>query len=99
MKTVLKLTCLATATVALAGCAEDGGGSGQSGITDEFTLMASPCIEEAAVISGESQSSISAGEHILTSRGPILILNVAGESYRCRLEDDGTVTVSSEFAT
>ncbi len=100
MKTI-NMTSLAVAAAALAGCVETSGTSsdtGLSGTQSQFDTMTSPCIAQASRLTGASQSSIRILDRIQTGGGPILTLDAAGSKYTCRLEDDGSVTVFSEFA-
>ncbi len=102
MTNTIKLAILASAAAALAGCVETGGGSGGdtglSGTQSQFDAMVSPCISQASRLTGVSQGSVTILDRIQTGGGPILTLDAAGAKYTCRLEDDGTVTVFSEFA-
>lgn len=95
-----KLVASIAALTALAACVEDTGssGSGLSGTQAQFNAMTSPCIAQAARLTGVRQSSISVIDRIQTGGGPLLTLNVGGTKYSCRLEDNGRVTVFSEFA-
>lgn len=99
----LKLALGAAALVALAGCVEDTGGSsapndGLSGTQSQFDGMTGPCIDQAARMTGVSRGSVTILDRIRTGGGPILTLNAGGAKYTCRLENDGSVTVFSEFA-
>jgi hypothetical protein len=101
----LKLTAVAAALAMLAGCATstdvDRGASaddGLSGTQDQFDKMTSPCIAQASRRTGLGQAAISVTDRIRTGGGPLLTLNAGGTKYSCRLEDDGSVTVFSEFA-
>jgi hypothetical protein len=90
---------LAVLTV-LAACVEDDGGSGDnlSGTDAQFAAMREPCIRQAARLTGVTSGAITVSSQIQTGGGPLLVLNVAGNSYSCRLESDNSVTVFSEFA-
>ncbi len=65
---------------------------------DAFAAMTGPCIDQAARLTGLSAGAISVSDNIQTGGGPLLVLNAAGTPYSCRREDDGSVTVFSEFA-
>lgn len=95
-----KLIGAAAAAAALTGCVETGGGmdTGLSGTDAQFDSMVYPCTAQASRMTGASQSSIAVLDRIQTGGGPILTLSAAGAKYTCRLEDDGSVTVFSEFA-
>lgn len=75
-----------------------GADDGLSGTPDQFSRMEQPCIAQAARFTGVSQGAITITDRIRTGGGPILTLSAAGTPYTCRLEDDGSVTVFSEFA-
>ena len=97
---ILRATGIAIVAATLAGCVEDTGstgGSGLSGTQAQFDGMVSPCIAQAERMTG-AYGRVSVLDRIQTGGGPILTLNAAGAKYTCRLEDDGTVTVFSEFA-
>ena len=100
MKTETRLAGLVLAAVALSGCVEDtgSGSSGLSGTQSQFDSMTAPCIAQASRLTGFPQSSISVIDRIQTGGGPLLVLNANGQRWSCRLEDNGTVTVFSEFA-
>ena len=101
MHEMLKLTLGVSAFVALSACVEDTGGSaggGLSGTPDQFSQMTGPCISQAARLTGVSQSAIYVSDRIQTGGGPLLTLDVGGTGYSCRLENDGSVAVFSEFA-
>lgn len=93
----------------LAGCGGGSGGDrpapsappandGLSGSPEQFAAMERPCVEQAARLTGVAQGTISVLDRIQTGGGPILTLDAAGTKYTCRLENDGGVTVFSEFA-
>ena len=96
----IKLAAGAAALIVLAACVEDSGssGSGLSGTQSQFDAMTGPCISQASRLTGVRQSAISVMDRIPTGGGPLLTLNVGGTKYSCRLEDNGSVTVFSEFA-
>lgn len=71
---------------------------GLSGSPDQFNRMENPCIDQAARMTGLSRGQISVTNRIRTGGGPLLTLNAGGTKYSCRLEDNGSVTVFSEFA-
>lgn len=71
---------------------------GLSGTPAQFDSMAGPCISQAARLTETSTGTISVSDRIRTGGGPLLVLDVAGTKYSCRMEDDGSVTVFSEFA-
>ena len=71
---------------------------GLSGSPEQFAAMERPCVEQASRLTGVAQRAISVLDRIRTGGGPILTLDAAGTKYTCRLEDDGGVTVFSEFA-
>jgi hypothetical protein len=60
--------------------------------------MADPCIAQAARMTGLNRGAIVVTDRIRTGGGPLLTLNAGGTRYSCRLEDDGRVTVFSEYA-
>lgn len=84
----------------LAGCVEttSPADDGLSGTPAQFDSMSAPCISQAARLTETNPSAISVADRIRTGGGPLLVLDVAGTKYSCRLEDDGSVTVFSEFA-
>lgn len=98
----IKMTALAVTAAALAGCVEtDGGttgGSGLSGTQGQFNAMTSPCINQAARYASYPARDINIVDRIRTGGGPLLVLDAGGQRLSCRLEDDGSVTVFSEFA-
>jgi outer membrane murein-binding lipoprotein Lpp len=71
---------------------------GLSGTHDQFNRMTNPCVDQAARMTGLSRSQITITNRIRTGGGPLLTLDAGGTNYSCRLEDNGTVTVFSEFA-
>ena len=71
---------------------------GLSGTQDQFSMMTGPCVAQAARMTGAEQGSIVVTDQIRTGGGPLLTLDADGTPYSCRLEDDGSVTVFSEFA-
>jgi hypothetical protein len=104
-----KMAACAAAVAALAGCGTttivDSGaassanvGDGLSGTQAQFDRMTNPCIAQASRVTGVSRGSIVVMDRIRTGGGPLLTLNAGGAKYSCRLEDDGSVTVFSEFA-
>ena len=100
MRTTIKTIVVVGALAGLAGCAEDmeRQGEGISGTPPQFDAMEGRCLSQAARMTGMPQSAIGVGERLQTGGGPILALDAAGAAYTCRLEDDGSVTVFSEFA-
>ncbi|WOI58088.1 hypothetical protein [Palleronia sp. LCG004] len=100
MRTGFKIIALVTACAGLAGCVDDmeSQGEGLSGTPSQFDAMEGRCLSQAAGMTGVPQSAIGINERLQTGGGPILTLDAAGSSYTCRLEDDGSVTVFSEFA-
>ncbi|SNT41095.1 hypothetical protein SAMN05421757_1184 [Tropicimonas sediminicola] len=98
----IRISALALTAAALGGCVETSGsatgGSGLSGTDTQFNAMTGPCIEQASRMTGASQGAIRVLDRIQTGGGPILTLDAAGAKYTCRLEDNGSVTVFSEFA-
>ncbi len=71
---------------------------GLSGTEAQFNSMTSPCINQASRLTGVPARDINITNRIRTGGGPLLTLEAAGTKYSCRLEDNGTVTVFSEFA-
>lgn len=104
MKTAMKLVIGAAALGAVAGCVETGGtgggtpSDGLSGTDAQFNAMTAPCIDQAARVSGFPARDINIADRIRTGGGPLLVLDAGGQRLSCRLEDDGSVTVFSEFA-
>ncbi len=99
----LKLTAAVIALGALAACGETtqrgaAADSGLSGTSDQFAAMEAPCIAQASRTTGVPTSAIAVTDRLQTGGGPLLTLGVAGNAFSCRLEDDGSVTVFSEFA-
>ena len=93
----------------LSGCGStnSGGGSGGSsgamddglsGTTAQFNQMRRPCIDQAQRMTGLDRAAIVVTNEIRTGGGPLLTLNAGGTKYSCRLEDNGSVTVFSEYA-
>jgi hypothetical protein len=72
--------------------------TGLSGTSDQFDAMTGPCIEQASRMTGVFADAIEVTGRLQTGGGPLLTLSAAGDMYSCRLEDDGSVTVFSEFA-
>jgi hypothetical protein len=70
---------------------------GLSGTQAQFDSMTSPCIAQASRMAGVSRGAITVTDRIRTGGGPLLTLNAGRTQYSCRLEDDGTVTVFSEY--
>lgn len=103
MNNTIRTIIAATALAALAGCVEDTGGStvvndGPSGTDAQFDAMIAPCIDQAARLTGFPAIDINIAERIRTGGGPLLMLDVGGQNWSCRMEGDGSVTVFSEFA-
>lgn len=99
MKNAIKWVLSAVALGALAGCVEDTGSSnGLSGTEAQFNAMTSPCINQASQYANFPARDINIVERIRTGGGPLLVLDAGGQRLSCRLEDDGSVTVFSEFA-
>ncbi len=101
MTRAIKLTAALVALLALGACVEDTGGSMNSdlsGTPDQFASMRQPCISQAARMTGVPNGAIRVLDQIQTGGGPILTLDAAGAKYTCRLENDGSVTVFSEYA-
>jgi hypothetical protein len=73
-------------------------GDGLSGTQAQFDSMTNPCIAQAARMTGLSRGAIVVTDRIRTGGGPLLTLSAGGTKYSCRLEDNGTVTVFSEYA-
>ncbi|MDU8911658.1 hypothetical protein [Aestuariicoccus sp. MJ-SS9] len=97
----IKLTALAATAAALAGCAETAdtmADDGLSGTEAQFNAMTAPCIDQAAAFSGAPAVDIDLVNRIRTGGGPLLVLDAGGQRLSCRLEDDGRVTVFSEYA-
>ena len=91
--------------LALAGCQSDSSmdtgapkDDGLSGTQAQFDMMTDPCIRQAERMTGLGMKDISVTNRIRTGGGPLLTLNAGGTKYSCRLEDDGSVTVFSEYA-
>lgn len=99
MEIKLKFVAGAAALIALAGCVEDSGSSdGLSGTEAQFNAMTSPCINQASRYANFPARDINIVERIRTGGGPLLVLDAGGRRLSCRLEDNGRVTVFSEFA-
>ncbi len=102
MTNTIKFFIGATALAALAGCVESNGSAtgsdGLSGSDADFNAMTSPCIDEAARITGFPAVDINIASRVRTGGGPLLVLDVGGQNWSCRTESDGSVTVFSEFA-
>jgi len=99
----IKMMIGATAIAVLAGCVETSESTpviddGLSGTEAQFNAMTAPCINEAARVTGFPAIDINIAERIRTSGGPLLVLDVGGQNWSCRTENDGSVTVFSEFA-
>ncbi|MBK1703592.1 hypothetical protein CKO40_03230 [Halochromatium glycolicum] len=78
--------------------AGSGANDSLQGTPEQFSRMTQPCIAQASRMTGVSPGSITIIDRIRTGGGPLLTLNAGGTKYSCRLEDDGSVTVFSEFA-
>ncbi|GEM_PF-5722137 len=106
MTNAIKTMIGTAALVALAGCVETGGGTTGGGMTDDglsgteaqFDGMNARCIDQAARYAGYPAMDINIVERIRTGGGPLLVLDAGGQRLSCRLEDDGSVTVFSEYA-
>ena len=100
----MRMTALAVAGAALAGCVETGGSGvgtpsdGLRGTDAQFNAMTAPCIDQAARYANFPARDINISERIRTGGGPLLGLDAGGQRLSCRLEPDGRVTVFSEFA-
>ena len=81
-----------------AGSASSGSIDGLSGTPVQFDWMVTPCVAQAARLTGASRGSIRVLDRIRTGGGPILTLSAAGGKYTCRLEANDSVTVFSEYA-
>jgi len=81
-----------------AGSASSGSNNGLSGTPVQFDRMVTPCVAQAARLTGASRGSIRVLNRIRTGGGPILTLSAAGGKYTCRLEANNSVTVFSEYA-
>ncbi len=83
----------------VAGCVETVASSG--GLSDNIEApagMAEACLSQAVRLTGVPSSGIEMRAPIETGGGPFIGITIAGESYGCRTEDDGSVTVFSQFA-
>ena len=100
---------IASACVALSfvvGCASSGSSvdtgssinDGLSGTLDQFSQMTGPCIDQAQRMTGLDRAAITVTDQIRTGGGPLLTLDAGGTKYSCRREEDGRVTVFSEYA-
>ncbi len=100
MKNVIIIVIGATALGAAAGCVETSGNSndGLSGSEAQFNAMTAPCIDQAARYTGYPAMDINISDRVRTGGGPLLVLDAGGQRVSCRLEDNGQVTVFSEFA-
>jgi outer membrane murein-binding lipoprotein Lpp len=105
MKSIIKTILAASAMAALAGCQSDSSmdtsaprDNSLSGTLAQFEMMKEPCIQQASRMTGVHPTNIYVANSIRTGGGPLLILKSAGKKYSCRLEDDGSVTVFSEYA-
>lgn len=99
MKNVINTMIGAVAMVALAGCVEDSGSSdGLSGTEAQFNAMTSPCINQASRVARFPARDINIVDRVRTGGGPLLVLDAGGRRLSCRLEDNGRVTVFSEYA-
>lgn len=100
MKAPMTFAGLAIAAATLSGCVETTGGSDPalSGTEAQFNAMTAPCIDQAARYANYPAIDINIVDRIQTGGGPLLVLDAGGERLSCRLEDDGRVTVFSEFA-
>lgn len=105
MQSLIKSLVAASAIVALAGCQSDSSmdtsapkNDGLSGTLAQFEMMKEPCIQQASRMTGVHPTNIYVTNSIRTGGGPLLTLNAGGTKYSCRLEDNGSVTVFSEYA-
>lgn len=90
-----------TILLSLAGCMEMPSGSANDGLIGteaQFDSMTQPCIAQASRLTGQPKGAIAITDRLPTGAGPILTLTAAGAPYTCRLEEDGSVTVFSEYA-
>jgi hypothetical protein len=58
---------------------------GLSGTPDQFNRITSPCIDQAARMTGLSRSQITITNRLRTGGGPLLTLDAGGTNYSCRL--------------
>ena len=100
MQSTFKTVMVVAMVAGLAGCVEEieSAGEGMSGTPSQFEGMRGRCLSEAARTTGVPRRAIGVNERLQTGGGPILTLDAAGSAYTCRLEEDGSVTVFSEFA-
>lgn len=107
MRHLAKLAAGATVLATLTSCAAPTStdsrpttnvNDGLSGTQEQFDRMINPCIAQASRMTGVGQGAIVVTDRIRTGGGPLLTLNAGGTKYSCRLEDNGSVTVFSEFA-
>jgi hypothetical protein len=105
MPPALKILLAASAMTALAGCTSDSSMDSSppkddnlSGTRAQFDMMEDPCIDQASRMTGVHHTNIYVTNRIRTGGGPLLTLNAGGTKYSCRLEDNGSVTVFSEYA-
>lgn len=101
MINTLKFFAGSMALVALAGCVETSGSAnndGLSGSEAQFNSMTAPCIDQAARYTGYPAMDINISDRVRTGGGPLLVLDAGGQRVSCRLENNGQVTVFSEFA-
>ncbi len=89
------------ATVTLTACVETSSNSG--GLSDNAIApvgMREACIAQATRLTGVPESGIVAANPIEAGpdRRAFIGLTVNGASYGCRIEDDGSYTVFSQFA-
>lgn len=101
MSIVPKPTVILASLALLAACMDNmgtGSSSGLRGTPDEFAAMSKPCITQASRMTGVRVGNIRVTDQLQTGGGPLLSLNVGGAKYSCRLEDNGSVTVFSEYA-
>ena len=97
----IKMFALVGAATVLAGCVETTGSSandGLSGTEAQFNAMTAPCIDQAARYTNYPAMDINIADRIRTGGGPLLVLDAGGRRVSCRLEDNGSVTVFSEYA-
>lgn len=83
----------------LAACVETG--SPAEGFSDNAmapTGMREACLAQAERLTGVPSSAITARTPIETGGGILISLDIAGASYGCRREADGSYTVFSQFA-
>jgi hypothetical protein len=100
MKRMKRVLAITLAACTLAACADTQDDMSVPDATDAASqMMIDPCLEQTARLTGKPLGDIYNEDPIETGGGPVIPISVGDADYSCRLNADGTVTVSSETAS